>query len=385
MAKLFEEQRIRYPPFEANRWKPEALPIAEQSTLLGEFANEEEALIELGSQCPSFTLGEEDSWLIQRRYRFGDELLASHPKGVWKESNKFPRIVNRQRRGWYLIPNPIHNILRKFINGVVIVLLLSLAYLAVSPVLMFLKIPVYGLESVRWGLLDYPLLATVVVPLIFAPLIIRVFANLIELRRQNLFLQRNLKTPEIEFVDESVSNQSLKINLIFPEWDESWNHVDVTWRVGILPPARESLLDTFGRNKARQPPPGLSTELPHHWEAGLDDGTAGGEDAPMELQEVKGGLYLRPMRIMAQGQFQRWKEGEVTELQPPEPFWPGTVSSPLLRIHWECIVRIDREKGGALLWVQPLKVAHHASTEHDLRTLPVHDGRSESDVIASTH
>ena len=385
MAKLFEEQRIRYPPFEPNRWKANELPIAEKSTLIGEFDTKQQAMEKLESRCPPFTLGEEDSWLVQRRYKFGDELLESHQSKEWIEVNGSPRIVSRQRTGWYLIPNPIHNILRKFINGVVIILLLSLAYLAISPVLMFLKIPVYGLESVRLGLLDYPLLATVVAPLIFAPLVIRVAANLIELRRQNQFLRRNLQTPNVEFLDGSVSNRSLKIKLSFPEWDDGWNHADVTWRVGILPPARESLLDTFGRNEGRQPPPGLSTELPHHWEAGLDDGTAGGEDAPMELQEVKGGLYLRPMRIMAQGKSDRWKRGELIELQPPEPFWPGTVSSPLLRIHWECIIRIDREKGGALLWVQPLKVAHHASTEHSLRTLPVHDGRSESDVIVSTH
>ena len=184
---------------------------------------------------------------------------------------------------------------------------------------------------------------------------------------------------------DSVSNQHLTIDMKFPEWDEGWKHADVTWRVGILPPARESLLEALGRTTLRQPPPGLSTELPHHWEAGLDDGTAGGEDAPMELQQVKGGLYLRPMRIMAQGSVQRWTSGEAIELAPPEPYWPGTVSSELLRIHWECIVRIEREKGGALLWVQPLKVAHYSSTELNLETLPLHDGRSESDVIPSTH
>ena len=385
MTELVEEQRIRYPPFEPSRWKAESLPIAEKSNVLGNYDTIEEALGELEFKCPSFTLGEEESWLIQRRYRYGDEIITATHEQSWNEKNKFPKIVNRQRRGWYLIPNPIHNILRKFINGVVIVLLVSLAYLAVSPVLIFLGLPVYGLSSVRWGLLDYPILATVVIPLIFAPLFIRIIANLVELQRQNKFLQRNLKTPKIEFLTDSVSNQPLKMNLNFPEWDQGWNHVDVTWRVGILPPSRESLLATFGRKTDRQPPPGLSTELPHHWEAGLDDGTAGGEDAPMEIQAVKGGLYLRPMRIMSQGDSQRWNEGEAIELQPPEPFWPGTVCSPLLRIHWECIIRIDRENGGALLWVQPLKVAHHASTELNLRTLPVHDGRSESDVITSTH
>jgi hypothetical protein len=385
VSDLIEEQRIRYPPFEPNRWRPEALPIAENHVTIGSYESKDLALEQLQSRCPPFKLGEEDSWMIERRYRYNDEILSPEEQDHWLESNKFPRVVNRQRRGWYLIPNPIHNILRKFINGVVIVLLISLAYLAVSPILTFLGIPVYGLDSVRWGLLDYPILATVVVPLIFAPLLIRVFANLIELRRQNIFLQRNLEPPNIAFKKDSVSNEHLSIDLKFPEWDEGWKHADVTWRVGILPPARESLLETLGRTTHRQPPPGLSTELPHHWEAGLDDGTAGGEDAPMELQQVKGGLYLRPMRIMAQGTVQRWNSGEPIELAPPEPYWPGTVSSSLLRIHWECIVRIEREKGGALLWVQPLKVAHYSSTELNLETLPLHDGRSESDVIPSTH
>ena len=385
MSDLIEEQRIRYPPFEPNRWRTDALPIAEHQFKIGSFENKDQAIEELNSRCPPFKLGEDDSWMIERRYRYDDEILSAVQHDHWLESNKFPRIVKRQRRGWYLIPNPIHNILRKFINGVVIVLLLSLAYLAISPILMLLGIPVYGLDSVRWGLLDYPILATLVIPLLFAPLFIRVLANLIELRRQNTFLQRNLEMPDIQFLKDSVSNEHLSLELKFPEWDAGWIHADVTWRVGILPPARESLLETLGRSTQRQPPPGLSTELPHHWEAGLDDGTAGGEDAPMELQQVKGGLYLRPMRIMAQGSVQRWNEGETIELSPPEPFWPGTVSSPLLRIHWECIVRIEREKGGALLWVQPLKVAHHSPTELDLRTLPLHDGRSESDVIPSTH
>ena len=385
MSDLIEEQRIRYPPFEPNRWRPEALPIAENHVEIGSYESKDLALEQLQSHCPPFKLGEENSWMIERRYRYNDEILSPEEQEHWLESNTFPRVVNRQRRGWYLIPNPIHNILRKFINGVVIVLLISLAYLAVSPILTFLGIPVYGLDSVRWGLLDYPILATVVVPLIFAPLLIRVFANLIELRRQNIFLQRNLEPPHIDFMKDSVSNQHLTIDMKFPEWDEGWKHADVTWRVGILPPARESLLEALGRTTLRQPPPGLSTELPHHWEAGLDDGTAGGEDAPMELQQVKGGLYLRPMRIMAQGSVQRWTSGEAIELAPPEPYWPGTVSSELLRIHWECIVRIEREKGGALLWVQPLKVAHYSSTELNLETLPLHDGRSESDVIPSTH
>ena len=287
--------------------------------------------------------------------------------------------MKKQRRGWYLIPNPIHHLLRQFINGVVIILLLSLFYLFISPVLLFMNLPVYGLETVRWGLLDYPALAVFVVPLIFAPLFIRVMANLMELRRQNQFLKRNLQTPLVEFIQPSVANETLELNVNFPEWDPTWNHVDAILRVGVLPPSRETLLETLDRSPKRQPPPGLSTELPHHWEIGLDDGTAGGEDAPMELKEVKGGLYLRPMRIMHQGAPQRWEKGQVLKLQPPDPPWPGSVHTELLRVHWECILRIDRQRGGALLWVQPLKVAHSAQRTL-LERLPLHDGRSELDL-----
>jgi hypothetical protein len=149
--------------------------------------------------------------------------------------------------------------------------------------------------------------------------------------------------------------------------------------VGVLPPSREELLKELNRLPGRQPPPGLSTELPHHWIVGLDDGTAGGEDAPMQIQEVKGGLFLRPMRIMATSEQQRWNDGEEVLLQPPKGPWPGSVNTDLVRVHWECILRIDRSKGGALLWVQPLKVAH-ADVASVLPALPLHDGRSELDI-----
>ena len=140
----------------------------------------------------------------------------------------------------------------------------------------------------------------------------------------------------------------------------------------------------MGRDEHHQPPPGLSTELPHHWIVGLDDGTAGGEDAPMEMQEVQGGLYLRPMRIMESGEHQRWEEGNQVMLQPPLGTWPGSVNTDLLRVHWECILRIDRKKGGPLLWVEPLNVAH-CTDAVSLEILPLHDGRSEMDISLSTH
>ena len=379
MVDLVVEERVKYPPFEPNRWEPQALPLAVQRSVIGTYESKDEAMNELKQRAPMFTLGGEDTWMVEHRYFIGDELVESISESSWVDQRPYPNVVKRQRRGWYLLPNPFHNIVRKFINSVVILLLIALAYLAISPILIMFNIPVYGIRTVRLGLLDYPVLATFVVPLIFLPLMIRVFANLIELKRQNTFLQRNLKDPIISFQQTSVTDQPLAIEIEFPEWDDEWNHVDVFWRVGVLPPSREALLKTLNRKANTQPPPGLSTELPHHWEEGLDDGTAGGEDAPMEIQEVKGGLYLRPMRIMASGGTQRWKKGETVSLDPPNPIWPGTFKSELIRVHWECILRIDRQRGGALFWVQPLNVAHH-SHQTSLEHLPLYDGRSESDL-----
>ena len=379
MKQLHKQHRIRYPPFEAARWAPETLPIAVRQFSLGEYETKEAAKEAIKDEAPSFRLGLNDGWIIERSYRYGEETLEVKSDETHLESEGYVQAVKKQRQGWYLIPNPIHHILRQFINGVVIVLLVCLFYLFISPVLLFMNLPVYGLETVRWGLLDYPALAVFVVPLILAPLFIRVVANLLELQRQKQFLKRNLQTPVVEFIQPSVANKTLELKVSFPEWDPTWNHVDAILRVGALPPSRESLLETLDRSPTRQPPPGLSTELPHHWQIGLDDGTAGGEDAPMELKEVKGGLYLRPMRIMVQGAPQRWQEGEVLKLEPPKPAWPGSVHTELLRVHWECILRIDRQRGGALLWVQPLKVAHSRQST-PLEHLPLHDGRSELDL-----
>ena len=214
MKQLIEQHRIRYPPFEAARWLPESLPIAEQDYEIGEFASIEEAKTKMEECPPPFRLGHDrvGSW---SEGTSTDEVLASQSAGRHLEEEAYVRLVKRQRRGWYLIPNPIHHILRQFINAVVIVLLASLFYLFVSPVLEALNVPVYGLETVRWGLLDYPALAVFIVPLIFAPLFIRVLANLIELRRQNMFLKRDLKTPIIAFAQPSTADEDLILNVEF--------------------------------------------------------------------------------------------------------------------------------------------------------------------------
>lgn len=295
------------------------------------------------------------------------------------EESKRPRVVKRQRRGWYLTPNPIHSIVRNYISGTVVVLLITLAYLFVEPILSSLGIPGIGTGTVRIGLLDYPVLVIVIGPLLFSPLALRVGANLADLLQQRKFLTSSPLNPIIDILEQPIAGEPLKLKIRLPEIREDWNDMKVMWRVGILPPAREEVFSALGRTDSRQPPPGLTTELPHHWEIGLDDGTGGGEEAPMEHHEVKGGLFLRPMRIMEQGDEAPISDEEII-LQSPQSSWPGTVSTPLIRIHWEIIVHITRKKGGPLLWVLPLAV-RHSKTSTYIDSLPTNDGRTESNAV----
>ena len=141
------------------------------------------------------------------------------------------------------------------------------------------------------------------------------------------------------------------------------------------------MFSALGLNQDGQPPPGLTTPLPHHWEKGLDDGTGMGEDAPMQRHDVPGGVFLRPMRIMGQGGSQNLSlDGGKFELETPEGEWPGTLYGDLVRVHWELIVNIERKIGGPLLWVYPLVVSHRTESTIN-EEIEISDGRTESDTL----
>jgi len=353
--------RIRYPPFESQKLNPEHIPIVEHS-----FEIEDSAI-------PAFRLGSENSWIVER------VVDGEHDVDI-KYHGEEPQIVQKQRRGWFLVPHPFHGKARYIINITVAILLTCLFYLFTTPVQSALGIPVYGTGKIRLGLLDYPLLAVVVVPLMLTPIAMRVTANLGDLRRQKSFFADTPKSPQIDL--ESVkSGGPLKGNITLKDVPEDWQDLSVFWRVGILPPARHKVFSALGRDLDGQPPPGLSTALPHHWEKGLDDGTGMGEDAPMQRHDVPGGVYLRPMRIMASGgREELGLEGGKFQLSPPEGEWPGTIYGDLVRVHWELVIKIGRKDDSPILWVEPLTVDHHENPIENSELI-ISDGRSESDTI----
>ena len=382
MGQIKLEQRVRYPPFEPGRFAPETLPIATTTTEVSADVSPSDVVDFLSEQPPSFKLGTENNWLVEQRYIYDNEIFDDSNikrKEGHIEERDIPRMVKLHRQGLYLTPNPVHKAVRQFMSFSVVVLLLALAYLFIEPILSSMGIPGVGTGTVRIGLLDYPALAIVVVPLLFAPLILRVAANFVDLVSQRRFLNSAPADPVILTESVPTAGQPLKVSVEFKERPEGWKSIDVMWRVGILSPAREEVFAALGRSTDSQPPPGLTTSLPHHWEIGLDDGTGGGEESPMEHHEVKGGLFLRPMRVMEFGGRLPWAT-KIMELDAPPNQWPGTVSTSLILIHWEVIIRIEREKGGSLMFVQPLRVAHPTKPAQ-ISALPTNDGRTESNQL----
>ena len=80
MKQLHKQHRIRYPPFEAARWAPET-PF--QSLCVnfprGEYETKEAAKEAIKDEAPSFRLGLNDGWIIERSYRYGEETLEVNP------------------------------------------------------------------------------------------------------------------------------------------------------------------------------------------------------------------------------------------------------------------------------------------------------------------
>ena len=370
MTKWNVIHKVRYPPFEHQRWKASSVPIVEERlnvNLTGE---------QIQNRYPEFRIESEEGWLLERTFESKDGTKWSGEPLQIIDDTEFVNLVHQQRSGWYIIPNNLHSVARRLINFAVILLLATLSYLFIEPILSVIGIPSLGTQSIRLGLLDYPILTIIVVPFLLMPLLLRMIANFLDLKKQQEYFKNPVKSPIMELESTIRSGQPLRGKCIIPERRDDWKSVSIHWHVGTLPPSRSALVELSGRTLGQQPPVGLSTPLPHHWEEGLDDGTAGGEDAPMERQDIPGGVFLRPMRFSEEGGGQVLEEEGDFELTPPEMIWPGSVNSELLRVHWEIVVKIKRQNKTPLLWVMPIRVEFPTS-KIQLQHLRVNDSRTE--------
>lgn len=362
--------KVRYPPFDHHRWKPESVPTIEEKVQINLTTEEME------NRYPEFVIQSEEGWLLERSFVSNDNQQWKGDSSVSLDDSAFVNLVDQQRSGWYIIPNNLHSVARRLINFAVILLLATLTYLFIEPILSVLGVPSLGTKSIRLGLLDYPILTVVVVPFLLMPLLLRMIANFMDLRKQQEYFKNPAQSPTIQLESPIQSGKSMRGKCILPERREDWKSISIHWHVGTLPPSRKALVELSGRKLGQQPPVGLSTPLPHHWEEGLDDGTAGGEDAPMERQDIPGGVFLRPMRFSEEGGEQILDDEGEFELFPPQKMWPGSVNSELLRIHWEIVIKIKRKKNMPLLWVMPIR-AQFPPSKIELDNLIVNDSRTE--------
>ena len=341
---------VRYPPFESRRLNPSHLPMVEAATS--------------SNVGGDLKIESSDGWLIER------SVGRAHCGGDVDEE-AWPRVVTTQREGWYLQPHPLHRGIRRAIDGIALLMLLTLLYLFIAPGLELVGITPWGTNSVRLGLLDYPLLGLVVVPVILLPLVLRIGVNVTELRRQRALMDDEDLSIMVEIdVRSSADHATVQLN-----GPSAQHATDASLAVGALPPQRRRVLELLERRPTGQPPPGSTTEI-LGINAPSDDGTGFGEDAPMQHHGWPGGLYLRPMRLGEEGPWEAIDRRGIARLQPPEGPWPGSLYDDIVLIHWEVVVRFQHPKHGVLMHVTPLKMPW--SEEHAKHIMvEARDGRVE--------
>ena len=350
------EEHYRHPPFDPRRLNPTALEPVSGPVDRRFGAN--------------LRIETEEGWFVERvgLDDVDHEALEFRP---------FPSVVRAQREGWFLEPRPLHRRLRRMVDGVACLMLLTLLYLALAPGFNALNIPTIGTNSVRFGLLDYPLLGLIVVPLILMPLVLRLTANVGDLRRQtNIMADQDLDLQIV--VDHVGSDGSTEVKVVGSA--QSYASF-ASLQCGVLAPRQHHILKALGKNPKGQPPPGMTTAL-EGMEPAFGDGTGLGEESPMGRHDWPGDVYLRPMRLAGRGSWSPVADGEVTVTAPDGP-WPGTVYDALVRIHWEIVVACDHPVHGRLLHVTPVRAVWPDSVIPNL-LVSLTDGRAEHAEPAPT-
>ena len=131
-----------------------------------------EAIVDNGEmQIPDFKIGNEDSWFVEWRGLYdGDENIPKIDSGV---SLVIPKFISRSRSGWYVDPDPLHNLSRRLIFPTVTLVIISLFIHAIEPWLLDKQVISNSFAgSVSLGPLDYPRLLLYSFPLFLMPLIL---------------------------------------------------------------------------------------------------------------------------------------------------------------------------------------------------------------------
>ena len=180
------EIQLRWPPFDPDTVIASELPIAREFFRLTD---------ETITPC-SVQVGSESGFHIHRRIiRMSSGLSECRDWVTLTE--RIPGRVERERRGWFITPSKLHRDSRRLIPFAVLGIIASLAIHAFEPALVnsgWVDGSFAG--SVRLGLLDYPVLLLIFLPIFFIPIMMRLTASIWDFRRTRKF-RTNLPTPPV--------------------------------------------------------------------------------------------------------------------------------------------------------------------------------------------
>mgnify|MGYP001275203308 CR=1 FL=1 len=360
------EVSLRWPPFDPNTVRASELPIArEKFQIVGD------------SELPcNISIGNESGFHIHRKLTQSKIDLSDVRE--WKTlTERIPRRVERERSGWFLLPSKLHRQSRRLIPFAVVGIIASLAIHSFEPALVNWGLVDQSFAgSVRLGLLDYPILLLLFLPIFFIPIMMRLSASIWDFRRTRKFRTDSPQDPKISIGNQSCLESTAEISVEFPELREGWNAASAYIQVGLLNPRRPMLLHALGRKEGQQNPPGISTPLSIRQYAHSELGTGFGESTPLEGPDTKR-LFLSPHSVQARGGVTEVPlEGGKVSLPMPDGNWPGSEYHPLIAVHWEVIIRIKRDHEGPLLFVKPLLMKHDGS-DCIIDEMPTQSGRSE--------
>ena len=360
------EIKLRFPPFDPDTVLASELPIAHEYFLLAE-----------GSEPPcTVQIGDENGFHIHRNIIQLSSGISDCRDWVTL-SERIPGRVERERKGWFLLPSRMHRKSRKLIPFAVIGIIASLVVHAFEPALVNWGVVDGSFAgSVRLGLLDYPILLLIFLPIFFIPLMMRLLASVWDFRRTRRFRTDLPKNPTIHVEKEDCTSEDIVVKIDFSEVRSDWIDAKARVDVGLLNPRRPMLLHSLGRKEGQQNPPGISTPLSIRQYAISELGTGFGESTPLEGPDTKR-LFLSPLPVQCSGASSPISlDGGTVSLPLPEGGWPGTEYHPLFAVHWELIIRIEREQNGPLLFVYPL-IMKHDGRACKIAQMPTQSGRSE--------
>ena len=360
------EIKLRWPPFDSHAVIASELPIAQVFFRLTD-----------SSETPcNAEIGSESGFHVHRNVVELSQGLSNSRE--WRVlSKRIPGRVERERRGWFLLPNKMHRTSRKLIPYAVVGIIASLAIHAFEPALVNWGIVDQSFAgSVRLGMLDYPLLLLIFLPIFFIPMMIRLFASVWDFRRTRKFRADLPPSPLIDIEMNDCTLDEIPVAIEFPEIRDDWTSASAYLQVGMLNPRRPMLLHALGRKEGQQNPPGISTPLTIRQHAISELGAGYGESTPLEGPDTKR-LFLSPLPVQQRGVRKSVDlDGGKELLSLPGGNWPGSEYHPLFATHWEVIVRIEKKNSPALLFVEPIIMKHDGS-DCKIEDMPTNSGRSE--------